>query len=171
MNRIIDRMVVNSMDQPLMKDEITKVIAKHGNMVKRICFMCLGNKADVDDAFQEVFLKYFLKKELFENEQHEKAWLCRVAFNQCKDFNKTFWRKNMVSLEDLEIPFETPEQNELISAVRQLPMELRRVIYLHYYEGYTVPEIAAICKQNVNTVYTQLRRAKDRLKKKVGELE
>lgn len=159
------------MNQPLKTDEVVNAIEKYGNLVRRICFMSLGNKTDVDDVFQDVFLKYFLRQEVFESDHHEKAWLCRVAFNQCKDLCKSFWRKNMVSIQDMEIPFDTPEQSDLIQEILQLPLEYRRVIYLHYYEGYTIPEISQITHQNTNTVYTHLRRAKDRLKKKVGEFE
>lgn len=159
------------MDQPLIRDEITKAIDRYGNLVKRICCVSLGNKADVDDVFQEVFLKYFLRKEVFENEQHEKAWLCRVAFNQCKDHNKSFWHKRIVSIEEMEIPFDSPEENEVMTAVKQLQLDDRRIIYLHYYEGYSIPEISAITGQKLNTVYTHLRRAKEKLRKKVGELE
>jgi len=137
-------------------------------MVRRICFLYLRDKADVEDVFQEVFLQYFLHINTFQDEQHQKAWLCRVTFNKCKDLNKSIWRKRVVSIEDLEIPFENPEQGELVTAVLQLPTAYKEIIYLHYYEGWTIPEIAEIMQQNVNTVYTQLRRAKTKLKQKVG---
>lgn len=154
---------------PLVTDDLVSIaIEKYADMVRRICFLYLRDKADVEDVFQEVFLQYFLHINTFQDEQHQKAWLCRVTFNKCKDLNKSIWRKRVVSIEDLEIPFENPEQGELVTAVLQLPTAYKEIIYLHYYEGWTIPEIAEIMQQNVNTVYTQLRRAKTKLKQKVG---
>ncbi|MEQ8236406.1 MAG: sigma-70 family RNA polymerase sigma factor [Syntrophomonadaceae bacterium] len=153
---------------PLVSDDLLSIaIEKYADMVRRICFLYLKDKAEVEDVFQDVFLQYFLHIETFRDEQHHKAWLCRVTFNKCKDMNKSIWRRRAVSIENLEIPFENPEQGELVTAVLQLPLNYRQIIYLHYYEGWTIPEIAEIMQQNVNTVYTQLRRAKARLKHKV----
>ncbi len=153
---------------PLVSDDLLSIaIEKYADMVRRICFLYLKDKAEVEDVFQEVFLQYFLHIDTFRDEQHQKAWLCRVTFNKCKDMNKSIWRRRVVSIENLEIPFENPDQGELVTAVLKLPLNYRQIIYLHYYEGWTIPEIAEIMQQNVNTVYTQLRRAKARLKHKV----
>lgn len=152
-------------------DYISAAIEKHADMVRRICFLYLRNSADVEDVFQEVFLKFFLNYDTFASDDHQKAWLCRVTFNKCKDLCKSFWRKQVVSIEGMEIPYETPEQGELIKTVLELPSELKELIYLHYYESRPIPEIAEIMQKNTNTVYSMLRRAKALLKKKVGEIE
>ena len=49
-----------------------------------------------------------------------------------------------------------------------LPEKYRDVVYLHYYESYTAPEIAKLLGKNVNTVYTLLTRAKQLLREKLG---
>jgi RNA polymerase sigma-70 factor (ECF subfamily) len=152
-------------------DEITAAIEKHADMVRRICFLYLRNRADVEDVFQEVFLKFFLNIDSLQDEAHRKAWLCPVTFNQCKDVCKGFWRRKVVSREGMEIPFENPEQGELIGAVLTLPPDLKELVYLHYFEGRTVPEVADIMEKNPNTVYSMLRRAKSLLKQKAGEFE
>jgi len=151
------------------EDMVMAAIDKYADMVRRICFLHLRDRADIEDVFQEVFLQYYLNADKFENEQHEKAWLCRVTFNKCKDINKSFWKKRVVALdENLEVPFETPEQSEIITALLQLPAKYRDVIYLHYYEGWSAPEIAKILHQNTNTIYSWLRRAKEKLRGKGG---
>lgn len=170
MNRIYYRTEVKQLAQQVIADDISNAIEKYSDMVRRICFLYIRNYADVEDVFQEVFLKFFMNADAFKNEQHQKAWLCRVTFNKCKDLNKSFWRKKVVSIEQLEIPCENAEQNGVMMAVLQLPADYKEIIYLHYYEGWTIPEIAEITQQNVNTVYTQLRRAREKLKKKVGEI-
>lgn len=148
---------------------VEDAIDKYGDMIQRICFLNLRNGSDAEDVFQEVFLKLYTYKGDFDSEEHEKAWLCRVAFNQCKDQNKSFWRRNVGSIEELEIPYETPEESELIPAVLALPTDWKQVIYLHFYEGMTIPEIAKLMNRNINTLYTMLRRAKDRLRKELKE--
>ena len=56
----------------------------------------------------------------------------------------------------------------MLEAVLALPKQYREVIYLHYYEGYTAPEIGQLLKKNTNTIYTLLRRAKEILKVSLG---
>lgn len=150
-------------------DRVSDAVEKYGNMIRRICFLDLRNMHDVEDVFQEVFLKFLLHADSFQSEEHEKAWLCRVTFNQCKDLQKSFWRKKVDSIDDLEIPYDSPEQSDLMPAVLSLPQRWKQIIYLHFYEGMTVPEIAGLMNKNVNTVYTDLRRAKAQLKLKLKE--
>lgn len=159
------------MRQPLGTDDAVSIaVDKYADMVRRICFLYLNNYADVEDVFQEVFLKFFLNRESLQTEEHQKAWLCRVTFNRCKDLCKSFWKKRVVSIEEAEIPYENTDQRDIIGAILQLPSNDKELIYWHYLEGRTIPEISGIMKKNPNTIYSQLRRAKERLKQKVGEL-
>lgn len=153
-----------AIDQPCSYEQVSAAVDKYSDMVRRICFLYLKNYSDVEDVFQEVFLKFMLHIDEFDNEQHEKAWLCRVAYIQCKDLLKSSWRKKVVSINDIEIQYETEQQSEMISVIMKLPPNYRQVLYLHYYEQMTIPEISEILKQNENTVYTHLRRAKSKLR-------
>jgi RNA polymerase sigma-70 factor (ECF subfamily) len=130
--------------------------------------MYLRNQSDVEDVFQDVFLKLLQNKVIFENEEHEKAWLCRVTINRCKDICKSFWRNKVCSIEDMELPFEDKVESEVMRSVLSLPPKYKDVIYLFYYEEYTVPEIAELLDQKDNTVYSNLHRARKLLKKKLG---
>ncbi|QEY35715.1 sigma-70 family RNA polymerase sigma factor [Caproiciproducens galactitolivorans] len=148
-------------------DVVTEALDKYSDMVRRICFMYLKSEADVEDIFQNVFLKLLQHKEPFESDAHEKAWLCRVTINECKDFHKSFFRKNTCSIDNLEIPIEDKAEEGVLREVLSLPQKYRNVIYLFYFEDYTVPEIATILGRNQNTIHTHLRRAKAILKKKL----
>ena len=71
--------------------------------------------------------------------------------------------------EVLEQPAEIPpDYREVLEAVLSLPKKYRDVVYLHYYEDYTAPEISEILGKNVNTVYTLLNRSKQALREKLG---
>ena len=80
----------------------------------------------------------------FESEAHEKAWFIRVTINACKDLLKSFFRSRTVSLDEVvQLPAETPpDHREVLEAVLSLPPKYKDVVYLHYYEGYTAPEIS-----------------------------
>ena len=153
--------------------EINRAVGEYSDMVRRLCMLHLKNYADTEDIFQTVFLKYALSSVEFESKEHEKAWMIRVTINACKDLLKSFFRKNTVSIDQLiEQPAPVPQDHrEVLEAVLSLPKKYKDVVYLHFYEGYTAPQIGEILGKNVNTVYTLLTRAKKILKTKLGGSE
>ena len=150
--------------------EANRAIDRYADLVRRVCMIHLKNHADTEDIFQTVFLKYVTGTTEFESEEHEKAWFIRVTINACKDLLRSFFRSRTVSLDDLlEQPDQVPEDHrEVLEAVLALPDKYRDVVYLHYYEGYTAPEIGKILGKNENTIYTRLTRARGLLKEKLG---
>lgn len=152
------------------EQEITQAIDRYAHTVRRICMMHLKNEADTEDIFQNVFLKYALYNHVFENEDHEKAWIIRVTINACKDLLKSFFHSRRASLEEImEVPSEVPpDHREVLEAVLSLPQKYRDIVYLHYYEDYTAPMISQILNKNINTIYTRLSRSKELLKEKLG---
>ena len=150
--------------------EANRAIDRYADLVRRVCMIHLKNHTDTEDIFQTVFLKYVTGTTEFESEEHEKAWFIRVTINACKDLLRSFFRSRTVSLDDLlEQPDQVPEDHrEVLEAVLALPDKYRDVVYLHYYEGYTAPEIGTILHKNPNTVYTLLTRARDELRKMRG---
>lgn len=152
------------------KKEANLALDKYADTIRKICFVHLKNYHDTEDIFQDVFLKYIQSDIEFESDAHEKAWLIRVAINACKNNLKSFFRRRVISLEELMIePSYIGEDNrEVFEAVNKLPEKYRRVIYLFYFEGYTALEIATILKKNENTIYTWMSRARAQLKKDLG---
>ena len=150
--------------------EVNTAMELYSAMVLRLCGVYLKNDADAEDIFQTVFLKYALREREFENAEHEKAWFIRVTVNACKDLLKSVFRSRTVSLNELPdyLAELSPERVAVMEAVWALPRAYREIIYLHYYEGYTAPEIAGILKKNPNTVYTHLARARARLRESLG---
>ena len=143
----------------------------YADTVRRICFMHLKNRSDVEDVFQEVFLKYALHEACFESEEHERAWLIRSAINACKDLLKSTWRRRVASLEDADTSCvaDPDTHSEVLDAVLRLkPPKYRTVIYLHYFEGYKATEIARLLEQKENTIYTWLARAREQLRHQLG---
>lgn len=152
------------------EQETIRAIERYADTVRRLCAVYLKNSADTEDIFQTVFLKYVLSSVCFENEEHEKAWFIRVTINACKDLLKSFFRSHTVALDEIiEQPLELPpDYRDVWEAVFSLPQKYRDVVYLHYFEDYTAPQISRILGKNVNTVYTLLARSKQMLKQKLG---
>lgn len=150
--------------------EVNLAIERYSDTVRRLCMIYLKNTADTEDIFQTVFLKYVLSPITFETEEHERAWIIRVTVNACKDLIKNFFRRHTVSLDELiEQPAQfSPDHRDVLEAVLSLPQKYRDVIYLHYFEDYTAPQISRILGKNVNTVYTLLTRSKFLLREKLG---
>ncbi len=148
------------------EEEANRAVDLYGDTVRRICMIHLKNRADTEDIFQNVFLKYVLRTAPFDNPEHEKAWIIRVTSNACRDLLKSFFRSRTVSLDTLiKKPQEMPEDHsDILEAVLALPEKYKDPIYLHYYEGYTAEEIGQILGKNTNTVYTLLTRARKMLK-------
>lgn len=151
----------------MQKEEyVKKVIEKYSDTVYRIALTRCGIVENAEDVFQEVFMKFSEKMPKFENEEHEKAWFIRVTINLTKNVKQSAWNRRVVTLDE-NIEFETQEQNDVFSSVCQLPQNYKTVIYLLYYEGYKVKEIADLMKAREGTVKTWLFRAREMLKEKL----
>lgn len=152
------------------EQEAAQAMELYGDMVRRLCLIHLKNQADSEDVFQTVFLKYVLSSAVFKDGEHEKAWFIRVTLNACRDLLRSFFRSRTVPLEELvELPDQAPpDTGEVLEAVLSLPEKYRDVVYLHYIEGYTAPEIGRFLKKNVNTVYSLLTRSKELLRERLG---
>lgn len=151
------------------EEEANLAIEKYSDMIRRICMVHLKNYTDTEDVFQTVFLRYIQSSKAFESDEHEKAWFIRVTLNACKDIFKSFFRTKTDPLDVLrDYKGElTTEADDLLQVVLALPEKYRRVIYLHFYEGYTATEIGRMLGKNTNTVYTLISRAKKLLRKEL----
>lgn len=145
---------------------IEKMIEKHSDTVYRIALTRCGTIENAEDVFQDVFIKFSEKLPKFENEEHEKAWFIRVTINLTKNIKQSAWNRKVTTLDE-NLIFENPEESEVFSVVYKLPQNYKTVIYLSYYEGYKVKEIAKLMKTKEGTVKTWLYRARQMLKEKL----
>ena len=135
-------------------------------------FQVCGNAADADDAAQEALLRYHTSEKQFESEQHIRAWLLRVAINCAKNVSRSFWRRNIVPLEDYmdSLEFDSGESRKIFREVMGLPEKYRLVIHLYYYEDYSVAEIGKILGLTISNVKARLSRGRQLLKKALQEV-
>ncbi len=71
--------------------------------------------------------------------------------------------------EILEQAADMQEENkEVLEAVLSTSPKYRDVVYLHYYEGYTAPQIGRLLGKNVNRVHTLMTRSRHLPRDKLG---
>ncbi|WP_418726246.1 RNA polymerase sigma factor [Dysosmobacter sp.] len=153
--------------------EFRLAVERYGDMLFRLAYSCTRSRADAEDVMQETLLKLYTAQKAFESPDHEKNWLVRVAVNECRHLLRTPWRRRTGPLEEAaDTPvWDTPAQSELFRQVMALPPKYRAAIYLYYYEGYAVREIAALLGAKISTVQTWLLRARGQLKLRLKEAE
>ena len=137
---------------------------KYADMIYRIAYQKVLNRYDAEDIVQDVFVKLLSNKSYFRDEEHIKAWLIRVTINLCINYNKSLAKQKTVSVEQLDIPF-TQQETGVLEELYLLPEDERNILYLYYYEGYKIREIAKILRQKQNTINSKLTRARNKLKR------
>lgn len=152
---------------------IDRAVAEYGNTLYRVAYHCLRSHADAEDIVHDVLVCCLEKAPVFHDREHEKAWLIRVTVNRCRDVSRTAWKRRVVGLE------HRPEQSgrdripshSLLSEVLALPPDYSTVLYLHYYEGYSVREIARILQKHERAVQSRLYRARQALKQRLEGID
>ncbi len=143
---------------------VEKIVGEYGNMLFKLCMVLLCNEQDAQDVVQETLIRYMEHAPAFQGKEHEKAWLMKVAANQCRDVYRGRMRHPVAELTEISQYCEMPEQSQVLEEVMKLPGKLKTVIYLYYIEGYKTTEIADLMGTTKNTVRKRLQRGRERLK-------
>lgn len=147
--------------------ELAELYHRHVDTVWRVCYSFMKNRADTEDMMQEAFLRAYFWDKPFQSEEHEKAWLIVTASNLCKDALKRAWRRDEPLEDHLELAAPGRDA-QVLEAVLALPERYKTAVYLYYYEGYSLKEIASILGCPQATVRTRLARARKQLKQILG---
>lgn len=153
-----------------MEKDIREAVIKYSDMLYKICIVILCNEQDVQDAMQDTFCRYLEKAPDFRDEEHEKAWLIRVATNICRDMIRFRIRHPKVSIEELENSLAAPEHKRTLQELLELPVKQKMVIYLHYVEGYQIREIADILGITEGAVKMRLQRGREQMQRQWQEV-
>ncbi len=152
--------------------DYTNTVEKFADTITRICFLNTRSAADAEDCWQETFIKLYTRPPETEDETALKAWLIRVAVNECRDFARRRRRRDTVNLDEIaELADDGIAEHDLdvIEAIAHLPEAQRICIQLVYYEGYKTSECAKIIGCPENTVKSRLKRAREKLKQLLTE--
>lgn len=134
-----------------------------------------GNSPDAEDLTQDTFLKIFNALRTYDQERSFKTWAYTIATRTVYDFfRKKKVRKELYIIDDEDSGFETIDESQsyakietvedLGRALLEIKPAYKSVLLLYYSEGFTYEEIAQALGKPINTVKTNIRRAKQALK-------
>lgn len=161
-------------DKEALIDEMMK---RYGQEILQLVYSYVNNKELSEDLTQDIFVKCYKSLHTYKGKAKLKTWLWRIAINHCKDYLKSWYTKKVILTENestyMGLQKESVEQtviqqdedSRLASAVMNLPIKYREVIYLFYFEELPIKEIANLIEVNENTVKTRLRKGKELLKR------
>lgn len=152
-----------------MNDFFEKIYYEYKDDVYRLALSYTQNKYDAEDIVQRTFIKVYKKISCIQD-NNIKQYLLTITANECKDFFKSFWKRNAnffvdIEMEDLK---DDNKKIELLELLKTLPKKYRICIHLYYFYGYSIKEIAIIENINENTAKTRLARGRHLLKNKLG---
>ena len=158
-----------------------ELVLRHQDFIFNVVSRYVRFEEEARDITQEVFLKAYENLETFRGESKLSSWLYRIACNLSLNWSERRAGRE-TQLDDAaaeaipEAPGLTDELYErelqlarIAEALETMPEKYRAVIKLHYFEGRQYQEIAYALGLPINTVKVHLLRAKERLRKKLGE--
>jgi RNA polymerase sigma-70 factor (ECF subfamily) len=149
------------------EDFVTQVELKSGSLY-RIARSILRSEEDCKDALQEAVLKALANRRKLRDEALFGTWITRIAINECHTMvrRKRKYMLQSVVREEKSAPVPNPELRLLLE---QIPEKLRLPLVLHYLEGYTYAQIAALLHIPHSTVRNRLSRARKALHMEMEE--
>ncbi len=147
-------------------EEIFKLYNKD---IYRLAYSYVLNKQDAEDVTQKTFLKLYINiKKLNITNIEFKKWLFRVAINECKNLIKKPWNKIFQNLYFDQQENKRKQTFDIsIDEFKNISKKNRISLYLFYYEGFSIKEIAEITKKTEASVKMTLKRGREELKKEM----
>jgi len=169
-----------------------QLVHSHDEAVLKVALRITGSRSDVQDIYQEVFLKAYKKLDCFRFECSFTTWITRIATNACLDYlRKTRHRREMDTIRagieregrDLldqvadDRPANDPEKellrNELrgciLRALRGLTPHERMVFDLKHFQGMKLRAVGEVMNTSEGSVKTSLVRATRKLRLHLSE--
>jgi RNA polymerase sigma-70 factor (ECF subfamily) len=159
-----------------------EIVRRYQRQVANIIYLTLGNREEVDDLSQEVFVRVFRSLDRFEFDSSLYSWIYRIAVNLCIDEIR---RKRIRKLIPLDFLTESKlegerrektsatgsdellqkEKKEIIrDALDQLSPIHRTVILLREYQDLSYGEIAKTLRISPQAVKSRIFRAREELR-------
>ena len=139
-------------------EEFTQRITAVRSKLYRMAVTYLGSESLAVDAVDEAVYKALCGKWKLRQPEFFDTWNTRILINECH--NELRRQKRYCPLDELpETAASEYDSLPLKEALRRLPGELKDVIVLRFFAGYTVSETAQVLHIPVGTVATRQRKA------------
>ena len=157
-------------------DAYGELVQRHEKAVMGAAVKITKNEFSAQDACQDAFVSAWMNL----SQLHEKAsfrpWVCAIAGRCALKVNERYAAAiPAISLDALD--FDIPdaecadEYDDIHDAVAKLSEKIRDVIQLHYFDGYSVSEIAERLSVPVGTVKWRLNEGRKKLREGFGIME
>ncbi len=121
----------------------------------------------VEDCTQEALLKVVTKLSQLKEVKAFHTWLYRIAHSRCQDYWLKLKPEVELQADDFSYTDSVDQSMDVSRALQGLSDEHQVIIFLFYYEGFKVAEIAEIIKVPPGTVKFRLFAARERIKQKL----
>ena len=153
------------------REEFALRVSARRNQLYRTAYLYLGREADALEAVDEAVYQALRSLGQLRQEAYFETWLTRILLNEChRELRR---RKRLHPDGDAALPESAgPDQYDALplkEAIRRLPEELRLVVILRFFAGYTQAETAAALEIPQGTAATRQRRALELLRLELGE--
>ena len=146
--------------------DVEYYLTLYRNNVLTAALCYVKKQSDAEDIMQDVFFSLYTYSGSFNEDEHVKAWLIKCTVNRCKDLLRSHWHRFSLPLEAArEQTHYDSYGDDMFELIHKLGKNNRIVMYMHYYEGYSVEETAAILGISANAVSSRLKRGRQQLKK------
>jgi len=163
-------------------DAIGHLFRRHARAVRAVGRRILRDSAESDDLVQEVFLYVFRKCGLYDaSKGTAQSWLIQVAYTQAfmrrRKLKSLGLYETAVQKQGPEVSSPTDHRSfegilgrQHNAAIRDnLSRDQRRVLRLHFYEGYTFQEIAEKLGHSYANVRNHYYRGLEKLRQHLAE--
>lgn len=149
-------------------EEYAKRIEEIRERLYKTALLYLGNETLALDAVDEAVYKGLCHHKKLRQPEYFVTWITRILINECH--NEMRRMKRFQPLE--QIPEEGAEDFDALplkEAIHKLPKELKEVVILRYFTGYTLAETAEALKIPPGTAATRQRKALQLLRLELEE--
>lgn len=134
----------------------------------KTALLYLGSEAFALDVVDEAVYKALCSYKKLRQPEYFDTWITRILINEC--YNELRRQKRFRAIDELpESSVEVFDTLPLKEAIRRLPRELKEVVILRYFAGYTLIETAETLQIPQGTVATRQRKALKVLKLELSE--
>ena len=151
--------------------DFEELLRRYGRQVIMTALRILGNRADAEDASQEVFLRLHKYWRRFDPARAIEPWLYRMAVNAALDLRRKRRElplepmADLVGREDSGLAVDRADQRDRMRrALQELPEKMRAAVVLRDIEGLTTKQVAEILGSTETTVRSQISVARLRLR-------
>ena len=108
-------------DTYLSDSDIVRIVETYSDMLLRIALNRVKSIPAAEDIVQGVFERLMRRRPIFENREHEKAWLIRTAVNLCLTDLRAESRHGELPLDENIAQDYGEDTFEVLDAVQTLP--------------------------------------------------